>query len=155
MVIRGNIFEYFWRDSGETAARHRRDKKRKIAGTSSGALHPSITRIAGQHLSSPFTMAATNHQPRWRHEEESQIASLLQRLILPQCGRLQKVGGMALNGTYGDSPRIAVLRCGGCVLDASSTAMREVQRSGRSWRVVTTTIGIVAEEEVEAAARTI
>ena len=29
------------------------------------------------------------------------------------------------------------------------------QRSGRSWRVVTTTIGIVAEEEVEAAARTI
>mmetsp|Transcript_27487 Transcript_27487/g.43231 ORF Transcript_27487/g.43231 Transcript_27487/m.43231 type:complete len:372 (-) Transcript_27487:35-1150(-) len=62
---------------------------------------------------------------RQQREEESQITSLLQRLILPHAVNHESLVVWPGKYVWRLSIDVMVLRCDGCVLDASSIAIRE------------------------------
>jgi exosome complex component RRP42 len=62
---------------------------------------------------------------RQQREEESQITSLLQRLILPHAVNHEKLVVCPGKYVWRLAIDVMVLRCDGCVLDASSIAIRE------------------------------
>ncbi|KAL7439068.1 hypothetical protein ACHAXM_009216 [Skeletonema potamos] len=62
---------------------------------------------------------------RQQREEESQITSLLQRLILPHAVNHEKLVVWPGKYVWRLAIDVMVLRCDGCVLDASSIAIRE------------------------------
>jgi exosome complex RNA-binding protein Rrp42 (RNase PH superfamily) len=62
---------------------------------------------------------------RQQREEESQITSLLQRLVLPHAVNYEKLVVWRGRYVWRLAVDLVVLRCDGCVLDASSIAVRE------------------------------
>lgn len=64
-------------------------------------------------------------QRRQQRDEGSQITSLLQRLVLPHAVNYEKLVVWPGRYVWRLAIDIVVLRCDGCVLDASSIAMRE------------------------------
>lgn len=66
---------------------------------------------------------------RQQREEESQITSLLQRLILPHAVNHEKLVIWPGKYVWRLAIDVMILRCDGCVLDASSVAIREALRN--------------------------
>ena len=81
----------------------------------------------GGTLETSSTAAAGGAQKRRRQlrEEESQITSLLQRLILPHAVDHEKLVVWPGKYVWRLAIDVMILRCDGCVLDASSIAIRE------------------------------
>eukprot|EP00986_Skeletonema_menzelii_P000303 scaffold91_cov143-Skeletonema_menzelii.AAC.10 len=69
--------------------------------------------------------AGAQKRRRQQREEESQITSLLQRLILPHAVNHESLVVWPGKYVWRLSIDVMVLRCDGCVLDASSIAIRE------------------------------
>eukprot|EP00584_Thalassiosira_punctigera_P000087 CAMPEP_0172534350 /NCGR_PEP_ID=MMETSP1067-20121228/6748_1 /TAXON_ID=265564 ORGANISM="Thalassiosira punctigera, Strain Tpunct2005C2" /NCGR_SAMPLE_ID=MMETSP1067 /ASSEMBLY_ACC=CAM_ASM_000444 /LENGTH=383 /DNA_ID=CAMNT_0013319129 /DNA_START=15 /DNA_END=1166 /DNA_ORIENTATION=+ len=70
-------------------------------------------------------------QRRAQREEESQISSLLQRLVLPHAVDYETLAVWPGRYVWRLAVDVVVLRCDGCVLDASSVAVREALRNTR------------------------
>lgn len=90
-----------------------------LCGGGGGSVSGFMGGGGGSHSSS------AGKRKRLQREEESQISSLLQRLVLPHAVNYEKLVVWPGKYVWRLSIDVCVLRCDGCVLDATSMGVRE------------------------------
>mmetsp|Transcript_7594 Transcript_7594/g.16388 ORF Transcript_7594/g.16388 Transcript_7594/m.16388 type:complete len:388 (-) Transcript_7594:230-1393(-) len=97
-------------------------------------LHVDLS-LCGDGVSLGGASSGASKRRRQQREQESQVTSLLQRLVLPHAVNYKELVIWPGRYVWRLAIDVVVLRCDGCVLDGASIALREAIRETKLPRV--------------------